>query len=699
MLTFQENRQVISLKGIQARTSQASTACIVFAILSVSTTAYALESDSMPFFNTEIPIVLSATRLAQPQTEAPAAITIIDRQMIKLSGAKEIPELFRLVPGMHVGYFRGNKPVVAYQGLSSEYPQGVQVLIDGRSVYSPLFGGVDWSTLPLTIEDIERIEVIRGANGSSFGSNAFQAVINITTSHAVQFNGFQVKTTLGERGYQRTLMRGGYSAGDLDIRITGSHTDDNGYKNNDDDTRQDLFTARIDYLVTPRDSLQLNIGVVNSLKETRNPDTGLDPFDPPRYVDESNHSIHAKWERSTADEQLFITQISYTKHLNKDKVATFFDATDMGLGFLGNVVTHLDYTTGYDRYDIEFEHQFQPLDALRVSWGLGSRNDRVYQPYWMDSKQKFDNSIQRIFSNVEWRPSDNVIINAGALWEHSQLSGDDLSPRIAINYLLTPTQSIRASISRATRAPVLAENNFSADVSLESIDTPGLVLTQALLRGEAGLDPETVDSIELGYHGLFFNNALTLDIKLFRNEYDRLIDTTDQDVDAVLTLNGSPISTIDIGHEVKTFSNLHHANVNGYEVEINYRPDAKNLLHIGYAYNHTNVGKVSNNDIKNILISIPKDIFNILAAHTFDNGIWSSAAFYYTGSMEYLDSGNPQGPMRRLDLNAGKAFNVSTDQSIDVSFTLQLALDKNKDFLNEFNLDNRAFLELSYNFR
>lgn len=673
----------------------------LLAFLACLTPTFALanEANDLSLFDKDIPIVLSATRLAQPQTEAPASITIIDRQMIKVSGAKEIPELFRLVPGMHVGHFRGNKPVVAYQGLSSEFPQGVQVLIDGRSVYSPIFGGVDWSNIPVVMEDIERIEVIRGANGSSFGSNAFQAVINITTSHAVQTNGFQIKSTLGELGYQRTFLRGGYSFRDIDFRLSGSHIDDNGYAKNDDDTRQDLLTGRVDYQITNQDNLQLNFGVVNTLKETHTPGTLLDPFDPPRHVDESNHSIHAKWEHSTVDNHLFITQASYTRHLSKDRVATYFDAANLNLALLGNVVTHLDYTNYYDRYDVEFEHQLQLTEQVRASWGIGIRNDRVYLPWQLASEKKFDNSIQRLFSNFEWRPTEKLVINAGALWEHSQLSGDDLSPRLAINYLISPTQSIRASASHAIRAPVIVENNMRADISLESITTPGLTLTQPLLRSESGLDPETVDSFEMGYHGLFFDNALTLDIKLFRNEYDKLLDSTDQDADATLTLPGLPQSTIDLGNEVKTFSNLHHANVNGYEVEVNYRPDKKNLIHIGYAYNHTHVGKVSNNDIKNILISIPKDVFNILASHRFDNDIWTSAAFYYTGNMEYLDSGNPQGPMRRLDINAGKTFKVSAKQKIDLSFNLQLALDKNKDFLSEFNLDNRAFLEVNYTYK
>ncbi|MEO1889931.1 MAG: TonB-dependent receptor [Cycloclasticus sp.] len=664
-------------------------------------TPYAVANE-LSLFNDEIPIVLSATRLAQPQTEAPSSITIIDRKLIKVSGAKSIPELFRLVPGMHVAYYRGNTPVVGYQGLNGENPQGVQVLIDGRSVYSPLFGGVDWSNIPLVIEDIERIEVIRGANGSSFGSNAFQAVVNITTTHAVQSNGFEVKSTVGERGYQRTLLKGGMSFSDIDFRISASHIDDNGYKGNSDDTRQDLLTSRIDYQITSNDNLQVNFGVVNSLKQTHKQGSLTDLFEPLRYVDESNYSLHAKWEHVISNKHQFTTQASYTRHISKDKVTSTFDTADIGLDFsLGNVVSNLNYTNYYDRYDIEFEHQLHLADSIRASWGLGNRNDRISQPYWLGNEHTFDNSIQRVFGNLEWRPSEKFIINAGALWEHSQLSGDHVSPRLAVNYLLTPYHSMRLSVLRATRAPVIADNNYNTDVSLISLDDPGRVLTQPIFRSVSGLDPETVDSLELGYHGLFLNKSLTLDIKLYRNEYNKLIDTTHPDSSpAILTFNNVVIpdpDDLDIDFTTYTYDNLHHANINGFDIEINYRPDSNNLLHAGYAYNHTNVGRVDgNNDIKNILFSVPKDIFNILASHTFDNAYWVSAAFYYTGSIEYLDAGNPVGPMRRLDLNAGKTFNVAEGQTIDVNFTLQLALDKNKDFLKEFTLDNRAFIELSY---
>jgi len=649
--------------------------------LASSSISFANEVDGLSFFNEDVPVVLSATRLAQPQTEAPATITIIDRQMIKLSGAKEIPELFRLVPGMHLNYFRGNSPTLGYQGLNSEFPQGVQVLVDGRSLYNPLFGGVNWRTFPINIEEIERIEVIRGANSTSFGSNAFQSVISISTTHASQFNGLQAKQTIGERGYKRSYVKAGHSFSDVDFQLNASHTDNEGYANNRDDTRQDSFNTRIDYQVTPRDSIQINASAVNTLLETGNPDPredlGFDPTDPPRSIDETSFSLHTKWEHSTNNEQTFITQLSYTQFKEKDKSSSsYVDGA--------NITISSDFTKGYDRWDFEFEHHLKPSSSTRLIWGAGLRSDRVYLPFWTGTDKKHDNSLQRFFSNLEWRPTDALILNFGALWEHSQLVGDDYAPRIAINYLLTPKQSLRFSASRAFRSPVIVENNFNAELVFQA--NPGGTIIAPVLEATPGLNPETVQSFEVGYHGLFAANALTLDIKFFRNEYDHIIDT----VKCSYCAKGA------FDSQARTLLNQHQVQINGYEFELNYKPSPHDLLHIGYAYNHAMVGQKTDKDIKNIYHSIPKDTFNLLAAHIFENKLWTSIAYYYTGSMENLDSGALLGPMRRLDLNAGRNFKVAEGHSIDVSFTLQLALDKNKDFLDQFNLDNRAFVELSY---
>lgn len=309
-------------------------------------------------------------------------------------------------------------------------------------------------------------------------------------------------------------------------------------------------------------------------------------------------------------------------------------------------------------------------------------------PLWTGTDKQHDNSIQRLFGNLEWRATEQLIINTGALWEHSQIAGDNVSPRFAINYLLTPKHSVRMIASRTFRAPVLVEHNFDANINFQTgVDE---LVVPFLRSPEHTVEPETVNSFEVGYHGIYFANALSVDLKLFRNEYDDLIALEDRDIPNAITFNGFPYADA----EIAFLDNYLNAQVNGYEIEINYRPNRQNLLHMGYSYNH-----VSRSADERVLESVPKDTFNLLAAHTFDNQLWSSIAYYYTGSMEHKISGNPQGPTRRLDLNAGKSFNVAADQQLDISVSLQLALDKNIDFLKQFNLDNRAYVEVSYNFK
>ena len=143
------------------------------AIVLVSIDVYAADDFlSEQAYLQDLPVVLSASRLSQPLSEAPNAMTVIDRQMIKASGFRTIPELFRLVPGMYVGNAGANTPIVSLNGISDQYSRRMQVLIDGRSVYLPPFGGVDWPDLPVMIDDIERIEVVRGPAAASHGTNS-----------------------------------------------------------------------------------------------------------------------------------------------------------------------------------------------------------------------------------------------------------------------------------------------------------------------------------------------------------------------------------------------------------------------------------------------------------------------------------------------------------------------------------------------
>jgi len=180
----------------------------------------------------DLPVVLSASRLNQPLTETPNAVTVIDRDMIKASGFRNIPDVFRLVPGMFVDNNDGHTPIVAYHGSTDEFSRRMQVLVDGRSVYLPPFSNVIWGDIPLQIDDIERIEVVRGPAAASHGANSFQGVINIITREAGSVHGASVSVAKGDGGVSDVTAHLGKAGTDMDYRITLGYRADNGLDTN-----------------------------------------------------------------------------------------------------------------------------------------------------------------------------------------------------------------------------------------------------------------------------------------------------------------------------------------------------------------------------------------------------------------------------------------------------------------------------------
>jgi len=171
-------------------------------------------------FLDDLPVVLSASRLSQPVNETPAAVTVIDQAMIRASGFRDIPDLLRLVPGFSVAYTRDNTWAIGYHGMADAFSRRFQVLVDGRSIYSAAYGQVSWGELPLSIDDIERIEVVRGPNAATYGANAFLAVINIITKDPSQTLGDFASVQYGEQGMSGLTLRHGGEQGDLRYRVT-----------------------------------------------------------------------------------------------------------------------------------------------------------------------------------------------------------------------------------------------------------------------------------------------------------------------------------------------------------------------------------------------------------------------------------------------------------------------------------------------
>ena len=199
----------------------------------------------------DLPVVLSATRLSQAPADAPGAVTVLDREMIRASGARNIYELFRLVPGFQVGLHTGNQPMVTYHGLSDDAPRRMLVQVDGRSIYSPyLISGVEWNQIGVDIDDIERIEVFRGSNSAAYGSNAFLGVANIITRSPSETLGAAVRYRVGDSGVNDVGVRLGQQLGDVAVRLTASRNYDRGFPGLNDWRTSELATLNADWRVS-----------------------------------------------------------------------------------------------------------------------------------------------------------------------------------------------------------------------------------------------------------------------------------------------------------------------------------------------------------------------------------------------------------------------------------------------------------------
>lgn len=227
-----------------------------------------------------IPQVLTPARLQQAQVDVAASVTIIDRDMIRSLGPRDIPELLRLVPGMMVTSTSGHEFSVNYHGTNLRDIRRLQVLIDGMSMYQPGLARVLWSDMPVSIDDIERIEVTRGPDAASYGANSFSGVINIITTHPQDSTDNMLRASGGTvRAFDNnrdTFDSGGRVVGhapDSDWRLSFSTKADSGFDvdrygaNYRDDREIGVVNWRSEYRPTAQDRLELFGGFADTTKE------------------------------------------------------------------------------------------------------------------------------------------------------------------------------------------------------------------------------------------------------------------------------------------------------------------------------------------------------------------------------------------------------------------------------------------------
>lgn len=650
-------------------------------------------------FFSSLPLVASVSRLPQQLSETPASVTIIDQEMIRASGMRTVEDLLRLVPGFQVTSHNQDPANVVYHGLNTglsgdEYGSRVQVLVDGRSQYSPLFkSGVNWNLLPVALENIERIEVIRGSNTVSYGSNAFMGVVNIITSDPSTTRGWMVSANHGSNGIRDETVRWGDSVGDANIRMTYRSLQDDGFQKasyNDgaswtyspDNRQSQVFDLRIDVPLSERDDLQIFGSFARDLSQYGRPvPTTSDPM---RNLEQSSTTLGLQWRRvlSPTDELRlrygYTEDWAYGRYWRQQSITTTSNTS---------APVRFSYDPGGRSmlHEFELEHRLALAQTLRGVWGLGTKYTEVTsyaqfsQPGW---QERF---AYRAFGNLEYRPWDPLLLNAGASLEHDSKMGWMFDPRLSASYHFLPGHTLRVAASRAHRNPSLYETSGR----FERRDAYTGLLDIAYLA--QGVEPERIDTVEVGYLAELKDYRATLDVRMFSERIPNYIQilplalpagTPDgQDSTATRTSTILNYATYPYGR-ADGATNLERVRIKGYEYQLQWRPFESTRLIYGNALitteadftdinqvadDHGNTAKIVNQTRD----SAPTHSQTAMLIQKLPFELTASVMYFRASPMRWRRNGEVIQASERFDWRLGKQFKLGAVRG-EVAYTAQM---------------------------
>ena len=601
----------------------------------------------------EVPKVLTVSRLTQSLADAPSAVTIIDRDTIRASGIVDLPEIFRLVPGMYVGtnagYIYNTNHAVSYHGMTTAFTGSMQVMINGRSVYSPLFGGVNWSELPLAITDIERIEVTRGPNAASYGANAYFGVINIITQQPSEATGNTIIATHGN-GRNEAFYRHGGALADLHYRVTVGYRQDDGLDNRVDFKRTRFLNAQADYQINATNNLELEFGLADGERGEGDFIEEASLFLPRTKQTNNNHQL-ARWRHNVSDESDFLLQAYRAFHRSDVSTTSVNLRPTFGRRgrFLLNDTITVEDVVETERYDIEAQHNFTLGNQIRAVWGGSVRRDSMFAPYNLGTNKTDYFNLQRLFGHVEWQANNKLVLNVGAMVEHNDFTGTDTSPRASINFKPSPNHTFRFGISSALKTPSYIEEKFNRGLRFPTT-IPNTTFLFQQFADKGNVKPEQIVSREIGYLGKL--GQVGLDVRLF---HDKISDHIRfEDVRDFVPPPGfrliNPNNNINNGNAV----NGGNAEIDGIETQVKW-PIAKSThLLLNYSYVHIRQTKAKLKS--NFTESMPRNTLSALLTHQFSSNWDASLAYYQTSETTQLGDGDSVGLTRRTDLRMARQF-------------------------------------------
>jgi iron complex outermembrane receptor protein len=457
--------------------------------------------------------VTTVARKEQKLSEAAAAIFVITQEDIRRSGATHIPEALRMVPGLDVARIDANKWAITARGLNARFANKLLVLVDGRSVYNPLFSGVYWDVQDPLLSDVERIEVIRGPAGTLWGANAVNGVINIITKSAKDTQGGLVNAGGGneERGFGD--VRYGGKLGGAYYRVYAKYFNEDNFATASGQDAHDAWDVgrggfRVDWDIAYHDSLTVQGDYYRG-------DFGDQVTIP---------SLAPPFEQTIVGDFPMVggNFLGRWKHL-------FSDTSGMALQFYYDRTERKDavHREIRDTLDLEFQHRFALGRRQEIVWGLGYRftvdDLRGSAFVSFDPASRADHLFSAFVQNELTLVDRRLRLTLGSKFEHNDYTGFEVQPNARLLWTPGGPHTIWAAVSRAVRTP----SRFEDDVRVTLAAFPGpspacpAPLCEVVAFGDRDVKAESLLAYEVGYRVLP-TPWLSLDLAAFYNIYDDL---------------------------------------------------------------------------------------------------------------------------------------------------------------------------------
>jgi iron complex outermembrane receptor protein len=514
--------------------------------------------------------ITSVAKREQTLMDAPAAISVIRTDDLRRSGVTSVAEALRMVPGMQVRKIDANKWGISARGFADLFANKLLVLVDGRSVYTPLFSGVHWDSIDLMLEDVDRIEVIRGPGASLWGANAVNGVINIITKPAKDTPGGLVRVAGGTEERASVAARYGAAVGEnaaVRVYAKGFAVDDShkghdafweargGFRADWSPSKETTWSVLGDYFEGSGDSRAATPDPVAILV----PHTFETPF--------SGGFLQARVEHRISDSQTLSAQVYYD-HSDRDYTDILRETRDT--------------------IDAEFQHGFRLGGSQKITWGGGYRwtTDELNGSFVIipDDETRTDGLVSAFLQDEIELVERTLVLTLGSKFEYNSYTQLEIQPGARVSWKPHADHQLWASAARAVRTPTRAETDFRINQIVIPPGFPPPFPTYVSIFGNNDVRSEELLAYELGYRVLPAK-SLSVDTAFFFNVYDRLR-TGEQ---GAPTAEGFPIPTNGLIPVV--IDNELEGRAYGAELALTWQPMEHWRLYGSYSYMRMNLDK------------------------------------------------------------------------------------------------------------